>query len=352
MSLAAMTHLALISGCSSVGPPALDRDRLDYSSAIASSWQRQMLLNIVKLRYGDTPFFLEVSSVINQYTVEASGGIGATPGGRQEDNAIGIGGSYTDRPTVTYAPLAGEAFSQRLLTPVSPVSLFALVQAGWPVDFIFRICVRQINGVANMSSGFLPIEEDPKFDRLMASMLKVQESGQMSLKFLDSGRVQAADEDSAVVLIIGEPGPDLEPELEFITDTLGLTRPFGSFKITYGAAATEPNEIAVLSRSALEILMELSYTIDIPEEDIASGRAKVSRYRDGSASSQPPITIVASKSRPESALVAVEYRGTWFSIDDRDISSKYTLTFMLILFSLSETGASGMGPVLTLGAGG
>ncbi|MCG6949233.1 MAG: hypothetical protein LJE93_10010 [Acidobacteria bacterium] len=352
MSLAATMNLALISGCSSVGPPALDRDRLDYSNAITSSWQRQMLLNIVKLRYGDTPFFLEVSSVINQYTVEASGGIGVTPGGRQDDNSIGVGGSYTDRPTVTYAPLAGEAFSQRLLTPVSPVSLFALVQAGWPVDFIFRICVRKINGVANTSSGFLPTDEDPEFEKLIAALLKLQQSGQMSLKFVDGGRVQAADEDSAVVLIIGEPSAELESELEYISHTLGLSRPFGSFTITYGGAASEPNEIAVLSRSALEILMELSYTIDIPEEDIASGRAKVSRYHDGSSSSTPPITIVASKSRPESALVAVEYRGTWYSIDDRDIMSKYTLTFMLILLNLSESGASGMGPVMTLGAGG
>ncbi len=352
MSLAAMTNLALISGCSSVGPPTLDRDRLDYSNAITSSWQRQMLLNIVKLRYGDTPFFLEVSSVINQYTVEASGGIAVTPGGRQDDNLIGAGGSYTDRPTVTYVPLSGEAFSHRLLTPVSPVSLFALVQAGWPVDFIFRICVRRINGIANMSSGMLPTDPDPEFDRLMAAMLKAQQSGQMSLKFVDRGRLQAADEDSAVVLIIGEPSADLEPELEFISHTLGLTRPFGSFEITYGAAATKPNQIAVLSRSALEILMELSYTIDIPDEDIASGRAKISSYHDGSSNSTPPITIVASKSRPESALVAVEYRGTWYSIDDRDIMSKYTLTFMLILLNLSESGASGMGPVMTLGAGG
>ena len=33
-----------------------------------------MLLNLVKLRYGDAPVFLDMSSVINQYTVEASVG--------------------------------------------------------------------------------------------------------------------------------------------------------------------------------------------------------------------------------------------------------------------------------------
>ncbi|RZW18650.1 MAG: hypothetical protein EX260_08775, partial [Desulfobulbaceae bacterium] len=62
--------MALINGCASIGPSTIERDRFEYSSAIAESWKEMMLLNIIKIRHGDTPVFLEVGSVVNQYILE------------------------------------------------------------------------------------------------------------------------------------------------------------------------------------------------------------------------------------------------------------------------------------------
>src|SRR5690348_7648773 len=59
-------------GCGGIGPSTINHDRFDYTEAIATSWKQQMLANIVKLRYGDTPVFLDVASVINQYSLEAA----------------------------------------------------------------------------------------------------------------------------------------------------------------------------------------------------------------------------------------------------------------------------------------
>src|ERR1044072_6305653 len=64
--------LITLSGCSSIGPGTVARDRFDYVTAISDSWKSQMLLNLVKLRYGDAPVFLDVASVINQYAVEGT----------------------------------------------------------------------------------------------------------------------------------------------------------------------------------------------------------------------------------------------------------------------------------------
>jgi hypothetical protein len=48
-------------------------------TAISDSWKSQMLFNLVKLRYGDAPVFLDVASVINQYLVEGSVGYSGSP---------------------------------------------------------------------------------------------------------------------------------------------------------------------------------------------------------------------------------------------------------------------------------
>lgn len=57
-------------GCAPIGPSSIERDRFEHSTAIAESWREMMLLNIIRLRYGDTPIFLEVGSIVNQYILE------------------------------------------------------------------------------------------------------------------------------------------------------------------------------------------------------------------------------------------------------------------------------------------
>ncbi|MEA3232552.1 MAG: hypothetical protein U9Q05_12435, partial [Thermodesulfobacteriota bacterium] len=104
--------LIFLTGCSHIGPKTVPRDRFDYNTAIADSWKEQTLLNIVKLRYADMPLFVEVASVVSGYTLESSVNLGGTV---SSENAIqgdflafGTSGKYTDRPTITYAPITGE----------------------------------------------------------------------------------------------------------------------------------------------------------------------------------------------------------------------------------------------------
>ena len=62
--------LLFLTGCGSIGPGNVTRDRFGYTHAIAESWKKQMLLNMVKIRYSDSPVFLEVASIISQYGLE------------------------------------------------------------------------------------------------------------------------------------------------------------------------------------------------------------------------------------------------------------------------------------------
>ena len=57
---------AMMCGCGGIGPRTITHDRFDYTETISTSWKQQMLVNLVKLRYGDAPVFLDVASVINQ----------------------------------------------------------------------------------------------------------------------------------------------------------------------------------------------------------------------------------------------------------------------------------------------
>ncbi|MDP7639689.1 MAG: hypothetical protein QGG73_08230, partial [Candidatus Hydrogenedentes bacterium] len=65
----AMIAVVALTGCNAVGPKALQSARVDYNEAIAQTWNQQLLLNLVRLKYRDTLIFLEVDSVNTQYSL-------------------------------------------------------------------------------------------------------------------------------------------------------------------------------------------------------------------------------------------------------------------------------------------
>src|SRR6516164_1714658 len=122
--------LALVlTGCSSIGPGSVARDRFDYSASLSDSWKRQTLLNIVKLRYLDPPIFVDVGQIVSGYSLSTTASALGTvnwPSAGQAGGSVSLGaqGQYTDRPTITYTPLTGNKFIKGLMTPLTPDSVF------------------------------------------------------------------------------------------------------------------------------------------------------------------------------------------------------------------------------------
>jgi hypothetical protein len=116
-----LISVLLFAGCTGIGPPTVDRDRFDYVSAVSESWKLQTLLNLVKIRYLDAPVFMDVASVISQYALEGEIEMGFE---WEDANTQTFGGRamYTDRPTISYAPLMHHILKSR--RPISKKAAF------------------------------------------------------------------------------------------------------------------------------------------------------------------------------------------------------------------------------------
>ena len=69
--------LSLLQGCTSIGPKLYEGSFTDYNDAIRRTSDGQMLTNLVRLRYFDTPVFLQVSSLNASFNVGANAGASA-----------------------------------------------------------------------------------------------------------------------------------------------------------------------------------------------------------------------------------------------------------------------------------
>jgi len=343
--------LLVAPGCkSSVGPTTVRRDQFDYAEALRDAWKEQMLLNMVGLRYAEAPSFLKVTSVINQYSLEGAVSAAAPPYQLQAAAAppVGISGRYSDRPTVTYMPLTGAEFTRSVLTPIPPESIMSLIQAGWRADLLLRLTVRAINGVTP-APRVGDRAADPRFFELVALMTKIQMAGGLSF------RVEQLDEDNvAIVVIRGESSEELQRDRLKIAEILGIEPGLDEYRLVFGQQASGPDEIAMLTRSILEMMVDLAMWIEVPPEHVASGRARPTP--DSKTMEEfgyePMIRVHSSTERPSDAFVEVRYEGLWFWIDHDDFRSKRTLTFMQLMFSLAESGGGQKAPVVTVQAGG
>jgi putative Ca2+/H+ antiporter (TMEM165/GDT1 family) len=89
----------------------------------------------------------------------------------------------------------------------------------------------------------------------------------------------------------------------------------------------------------------------VPPEHAADGRTVPSIQFGEESGRKQLVRITSSTEEPENAFVAVRYRDHWYSIDDRDFKSKSVFTFVMILFSLTESGDKTRLPVITIPTG-
>ena len=344
--------LLLMTACASGGPGTIARDRFDYITAISESWKRQMMLNLLKVRYTDAPVFMDVASVINSYEVAGELSLRGQLADKFNNAlagdqilSLGATGRYVDRPTISYQPLSGDKFARSLMMPIPISSVLFLIQSGYPADLVLRVCMNSINGLDNSYGGPGNTREgSPKFHELVSAIRQSQAGGGMGM------RIKPAKDRQPMVMFL-RPVDDeatAAPNRR-IRKLLGLDGSATEFTIVIGDFPDNNLEVSMLSRSILQVMVDVSSSIDVPAADLAEGRVYTpQRTPDQERLFPPLITIRTGSAVPVDAFVSVQYRKQWFWIEDRDRQSKQMLTFLMMLFSLTETSSAQAAPILTV----
>jgi hypothetical protein len=348
--LSCLVLLGLI-GCTSIGPPTLRRDRLDYADALADAAKRETLLNIVKLRYADTPSLVTVSQLVAGYTLEGRVNLGSDfftdSFDFSDDVAVSVGGTFSDRPTVTYTPIKGDDFARVMLTPIPPSELFAMLAAGAPADLTLGLAVQSMNGLSNWTADARgPARFDPDFAEVLDLLGELRNDGVLGFRF----DTQTGPR-TVYLLLEDAEGLPLDPRARRLLELLGLDPTARSFPIRFGFGEARTTEIRLYTRSLTEILSNLAAQIEVPADNVAAGRTYRTQAGLTGLPSIPYLAVSAREVRPYEAFVAVDYRGTWYWIDDRDYVSKRVFSILMLILNLVDKGREAQLPVITIPTG-
>ena len=360
----------LASACTTgLGPRAVRSERPDYNQQIVRSGDAELLLNLVRLRYNESPLFLELGAVVAQYgydaSLSASGQINATnstvaqlPSGA----TLGSELAYSEKPTITYTPLTGEEFATRMLSPIPLDSIMLFEQSGWSAERLFLVTVQRVNDVfnAHTASGPTP-ERKPDYEAfadLAERLQRLRLAGLIDLNWeMKENETQPPGRNPRFwVHQPADPSSPLAADVAAVRRELGLQPGRDEFTLTAFPFKREPTEVGMRCRSLLGVLYFLSQSVEPPAPDVRAGLVTVTKDDDGqpfdwSKVTSKVMTVHSQKDRPRDAYIAVQHRGWWFFIADDDQSSKTTFSLLNILFSLQAATGKGKAPLLTLGIG-
>jgi len=354
--LSLLTALStLFSGCATISPKTYQGTANGYNVAMQKVGEEQLLLNIVRLRYRDTPFFFETSSITSQLDLSSSAGLSGTfpLSGDGTDVLQGTTGiSFSERPTISYTPLQGDDFFNRLLGRITFDDIALLTNSGWSMDTVLRMVIQRTNGLNNAMGASGPTPTIPpvyeEFREVADLLFALQKDGTILM-----GEITTEGEPQEVVFL-PESGED--EAADRLRELLSLDPSLNIYKVAPGAGllrGENGDSIEINTRSLLGVLFFLSQGVEPPQEDIDAGRVTRTLGEDGSEFDwalplEGLFQVKSSTKAPDNASTAVRYRDTWFYISDDDLLSKATFMLLSQMFALRTGDAQGQTPILTI----
>ena len=357
-----------IGGCVGIGPRVLDRDHIDYGRSISETQKRQVLLNLVRLRYADAPTFVSINQIVSNQSLQRTGTASAQLGSAVVGSFGALTGDvqYRDNPTITFSPISGAELAGTLVRPLTPTELFSLAQNGLPIDVLLRLGVQSIS---LPNAGLLQNAHvtgsrragSPAFFKLLAGLRTLQDNGGLSFRFSSDKTGPRATEkkgpratdntDPRVYLSISNGSdPALTPVVAQVRSMLGMRTP--EVELIYGRTTSRADQIAILTRSFIGVLAHISGEIDVPIDDVEAHQT-ISSISSAGYGPKPVIIVRTGQHEPSNAFATIQYQGQWFWVAKTDYDSKLAFSMVQLLFAIVQGDVDrSKAPVLTIGTGG
>ena len=132
-----------VTGC--LSPVTLNRAVTSYDEAITDAISKQLLINIARAHQHQPIHFTGVSNIAATFDFRVSAG--ATPALTGESSRALMpifGGSVAENPTISIAPIEGEEFTKRLLTPYQESKFLLLLRQRYDIDLLLRLMAQEL----------------------------------------------------------------------------------------------------------------------------------------------------------------------------------------------------------------
>ncbi|HSQ51917.1 MAG TPA: hypothetical protein VLL94_11695 [Nitrospiraceae bacterium] len=132
-----------VTGC--LSPVTLNRAVTSYDEAITDAISKQLLINIARAHQHQPIHFTGVSNIAATFDFRVSAG--ATPaltGDASRALMPIFGGSVAENPTISIAPIEGDEFTKRILTPFPDTKFLLLLRQRYDIDLLLRLMAQEL----------------------------------------------------------------------------------------------------------------------------------------------------------------------------------------------------------------
>jgi hypothetical protein len=348
----------LINACAHVGLSAIPQTREGYNKALSTSDNEQFLLNIVRMHYGQSPYFVNVDNMVTSTTLTATSGVDSQISNDQSIATTGNGifwraspaVTFTQTPTITYSPLQGTQFVSGMLTPIDMDKLSLLLQSGWSVSAVLKLTLDNIGGLTNITSvlhtSTVANKKQDEFNMFVNTLDEMDDDNKISVAastYHDqrAAVINIADDETAAILC----------------KMLHLSKPYRQLIFSRAVSVNESvpeNIIRVQTRSFFGMLNFLSEGVVASDDEYNAESGITKTFESGALShnwntlTRNLFMVSVSDNEPSKTAAKVSFSGKWYYIANNDRVSKATLVLLRMVYSLQVGDFKANLPLITI----